>query len=162
VDRDDRVGVTVAAAPFPLWRVFEDIRATAPITPEHARYVGAETKLIDGRRARPGALARGVEYYVAVAPNAYEEIRTSLGAWMGYALAPRRRTTDPEDAGWIVTWGATPAELGVHAGRPKLVVRRNSGHVATSVRRVVTPPVIFAAAMAPLLLTQAGEDQSAR
>ena len=36
-------------------------------------------------------------------------------------------------------------------------------HVATSVRRVITSPVVFAAAMAPLLLwPRARGDQSAR
>jgi hypothetical protein len=35
-------------------------------------------------------------------------------------------------------------------------------HVATSVRRVVTAPVLFAAALAPLLLVAAAENQPPR
>ena len=121
-----RSAATVAAAPFTLWRVVEDIRATAPITPEHARYVGAETKLIDGELAeRIGARIRERARPTTsrVAPDAYSEIRESLALWLGYALVPRRRVRDPADADWIVTWGATPAELGLRAGEPRLVGR---------------------------------------
>ena len=119
------LGLTVAGAPFTLWRVVEDIRETAPIEPDHARYVGAETKLIDGELALDVGerIPPDETYYVAVAPDAYSEIRDSLGPWLGYALAPRRRVRDPEDADWIVTWGATPAELGLPAGEPRLVGR---------------------------------------
>jgi hypothetical protein len=119
------LGLTLAGAPFTLWRVAEDIRETAPIEPDHARYVGAETKLIDGVLAlEVGArLPVDATYYVAVAPGAFSEIRDSLGPWLGYALAPRRQVRDPADADWIVTWGATPAELGVPAGEPQLVGR---------------------------------------
>ena len=119
------LGGTVAAAPFTLWRVVEDIRATAPISAEHARYVGAETKLIDGELAeRIGVpIGEGETYYVGVAPDAYSEIRDSLALWLGYALVPRRRVREPGDADWIVTWGATPAELGLRAGEPRLVGR---------------------------------------
>ena len=90
------LGATLAAAPFTLWRVVEDIRETAPISAEHARYVGAETKLIDGELAeRIGAqIPEDSTYYVAVAPDAYSEIRESLALWLGYALVPRRRVRD--------------------------------------------------------------------
>jgi len=116
---------TVAGAPYTVWRVVADIRETAPISAEHARYVGAETKLIDGELAeRIGfPIPPEASYYVAVAPGAYSEIRESLGNWLGYALLPRRRVRDPADAEWIVTWGATPAELGLRAGDPRLVGR---------------------------------------
>jgi hypothetical protein len=119
------LALTVAGAPYTVWRVVEDIRETAPISAEHARYVGAETKLIDGELAqRIGSpIPPGGSYYVAVAPSAYSEIRESLGNWLGYALLPRRRVLDPKDAEWIVTWGATPAELGLRAGEPSLVGR---------------------------------------
>jgi hypothetical protein len=119
------LAVTIAGAPYTLWRVVEDIRETAPISAEHARYVGAETKLIDGELAeRIGApMPAGATYYVAVAPDAYSEIRESLGHWLGYALLPRRRVTEPAEAEWIVTWGATPDELGLRAGEPRLVGR---------------------------------------
>lgn len=119
------LGISVAGAPFTLWRVVEDIRETAPITAEHARYVGAETKLVDGELVlRIGAsIPEGDSYYVAVAPDAFSEIRASLALWMGYALVPRRRLRDPREADWIVTWGATPAQLGLDAGRPRLVGR---------------------------------------
>jgi hypothetical protein len=119
------LGLTVAGAPFTTWRVLEDIRETAPISPEHARYVGAETKLIDGELAeRIGfGIRKDETYYVAVAPSAHGEIRASLALWLGYALAPRRRTADPRNADWIVTWGAPPASLGLDAGTPILVGR---------------------------------------
>lgn len=119
------LGLTAAGAPFTTWRVLQDIWETAPISAEHARYVGAETKLIDGELAeRIGVgIPEGDAYYVAVAPLAHEEIRESLALWLGYALAPRRRTADPREADWIVTWGATPSRLGLEAGRPRLVGR---------------------------------------
>jgi hypothetical protein len=119
------LGSTVAAAPFTLWRVVEDIRETGPVSAEHARYVGAETKLIDGELAeRIGApIANQATYFVAVAADAHSEIRESLALWLGYALVPRRRVREPEDADWIVTWGATPRALGLRAGEPRLVGR---------------------------------------
>lgn len=119
------LAITVAGAPFTLWRVVHDIRETAPIEPVHATYVGAEAKLIDGEVVeRIGAdIPAGDTYYVAVAPDAYFEIREGLSLWMGYALIPRRQIRDPRDADWIVTWGATPAQLGLDAGTPRLVAR---------------------------------------
>lgn len=119
------LALTVAGAPFTTWRVLEDIRETAPISAQHARYVGAETKLIDGDLAeRIGSgIPEDDTYYVAVAPSAYSEIQESLALWLGYALAPRRRVADPRDAHWIVTWGAPPARLGLDAGPPRLIGR---------------------------------------
>ena len=89
------LAVSVASAPFTTWRVLEDIRRTAPITAEHARYVGAETKLIDGELVeRIAALVPADQtYHVAVDPRAYVEIRESLALWMGYALVPRPQVT---------------------------------------------------------------------
>ena len=131
---DDRVltflvtcslAATLAGAPYTLWRVLEDIRATAPVTPEHAEYVGAETKLIDGELVRriEAEIPPGETYYVRVAPDAYTEIRQSLALWLGYELVPRSQTRAPEEADWIVTWGAPPGELGLRAGAPRLVGR---------------------------------------
>lgn len=119
------LGLTVAGAPFTVWRVLVDVRETAPISAEHARYVGAETKLIDGELVeRIGAgIPEGASYYVAVAPGSYEEIRVSLDEWMGYALAPRPQTDDPRSAAWIVTWGARPEQLGMPTGRTRIVGR---------------------------------------
>jgi hypothetical protein len=131
---DDRVltvivtcslAATVAGAPYTLWRVLEDIRATGPVTPEHAEYVGAETKLIDGELVRriEAEIPRGETYYVRVSPDAYVEIRESLALWLGYELVPRSQTREPEAADWIVTWGAPPAELGLRAEAPRLMGR---------------------------------------
>lgn len=119
------LALTAAAAPFTLWRVTEDIRETAPITAEHARYVGAETKLIDGELVEQiaGLIPEDATYMVAVAPGAYLEIRESLAHWLGYALIPRRQVRFPRTAEWIVAWGATPAGLGIRAARPHLVGR---------------------------------------
>ena len=115
----------LAGAPFTLGRVVVDIRETAPLTPEHAEYVGAETKLIDGELVRrvESEIPAGDTYYVRVAPDAYSEIRESLALWLGYELVPRPQARDPEDADWIVTWGAPPARLGIRAGAPKLIGR---------------------------------------
>ena len=132
--RDDRpvallvtgaLAVTAAAAPFTVWRVLVDIRETAPITSEHAEYVGAETKLIDGELVRrvEAAIPPHETYHVRVARDAYVEIRESLGRWLGYELLPRRQTREPEEASWLVAWGRTPAELGLRAGRPRLIGR---------------------------------------
>ena len=119
------LGVTLAAAPYTLWRVLYDIRESAAFTADHARYVGAETKLIDGLLVEQVAalIPERADYFVAVAPDGFSEIRESLGQWMGYALIPRRRTLSPREAEWIVTWGATPAQLGLRAGTPQLVGR---------------------------------------
>lgn len=116
---------TVAGAPYTTWRVLQDIRETGPISSQHARYVGAETKLIDGELVeRIGArIPLGDAYFVAVAPSAYVEIRQSVAAWLGYALAPRRRTADSREADWVITWGAAPARLGLAAEQPRLVGR---------------------------------------
>src|SRR5687768_4344862 len=86
------VAVSVAGAPFTLWRVGVDIRETSRFSATHKRYVGAETKLVDGELAeRVGALIPpGDTYYVAVAPDAHSEIRESLAFWLGYAFVPRR------------------------------------------------------------------------
>ena len=71
-------------------------------------------------------------YYVAVAPDAYFEIRESLALWMGYALVPRRRVRDAREADWIVAWGATPAQLESRRGRsaarrPEPALRARAG-----------------------------------
>lgn len=131
---DDRVlatlvlgalAATVAGGPFVLWRVLVDIRETAPLTPEHAEYVGAETKLIDGELVRrvEARIARDETYAVRVAPESHGEIRESLALWLGFELVPRRQTRRAEAAEWLVTWGATPDELGLRAGAPRLVGR---------------------------------------
>jgi hypothetical protein len=119
------LAIMVGGAPYTVWRVVEDIRRTSPIAPEHARYVGAETKLADGELVeRIGtSIPERETYYVAVAPDAYFELQASLALWMGYALIPRRQVRDPADADWIVTWGATPAQLRLVADRPRLVGR---------------------------------------
>jgi hypothetical protein len=119
------LAITLAGAPYTLWRVVEDIRRTAPIAPEHARYVGAETKLADGELVeRIGtSIPERETYYVAVAPDAYFELQASLALWMGYALIPRRQVRDPAEADWVVTWGATPGQLRLVADRPRLVGR---------------------------------------
>lgn len=119
------LAVTVAGLPFTIWRVGVDIRETSRFSAEHKRYVGAETKLIDGRLAERVGLVvpRDASYYVAVAPRAHHEIGESLALWLGYALLPRRRVREPELAEWIVTWGATPQRLGLAAGAPRLIGR---------------------------------------
>jgi len=119
------LAVCLAGAPFTLWRVVADIRATAPLTPEHAEYVGAETKLIDGELVRriEQLIPRGDSYAVAVWPTAHVEIRESLALWLGYELLPRRQTRRPRAADWVITWGATPTELGLRTGPPRLVGR---------------------------------------
>jgi hypothetical protein len=117
--------LTIAVAPFTLWRVAVDIRETSPITAEHARFVGAETKLIDGELVEEiaGLLPQDATYSVAVAPGAYLEIRESLAHWLGYALIPRRQVRDARAGGWIVVWGATPADLGIRAHKTRLIGR---------------------------------------
>lgn len=119
------LAVTVAGAPFGLWRVVEDIRKTAPITPEHARYVGAETKRIDGELVESVAalIPRNATYGVVVSEGAYAAIREGLPYWLGYALLPRRQARDARGAEWIVAWGGTPASLGIRARPPQLVGR---------------------------------------
>ena len=119
------LAATVAGAPFTLWRVLVDIRETAPITPEHAEYVGAETKLIDGELVRQieTRIPAAETYYVRVSPDAYIEIRESLRLWLGYELLPRRQTRRARAADWIVTWGATTAQLGLRSGPPRLIGR---------------------------------------
>jgi len=115
----------LAGAPFTLWRVLADIRETAPVTPEHAEYVGAETKLIDGELVRriERLIPREDSYGVGVSPDAYVEVRESLALWLGYELVPRRQARRPQEAEWVVTWGATPAELGLRTRPPRLVGR---------------------------------------
>jgi len=119
------LALTAAAAPYTLWRVTEDIRETAPITAAHARYVGAETKLVDGELVERivELIPENATYAVAVAPGAYVEIRESLAQWLGYALLPRRQLRVAAVAEWIVAWGAPPATLGIRAVRPTLVGR---------------------------------------
>jgi len=65
----------------------------------------------------------GETYYVRVSPDAYIEIRESLRLWLGYELLPRRQTRRARAADWIVTWGATPARLGLRSGPPRLIGR---------------------------------------
>ncbi len=119
------LALTVAVAPFTLWRVAEDIRRTAPITPEHARFVGAETKLVDGELVERIAalIPKTATYAVVIAPDSYVEIRQSLAQWLGYALIPRRQLRSWRAAEWVVVWGATLADLNVLATRPQLVGR---------------------------------------
>ena len=119
------LAATVAGAPFTLWRVLVDIRETAPITPEHAQYVGAETKLIDGELVRrvEALIPEGATYYVGFSPDAYIEIRESLRLWLGYELLPRRQARSAVRADWIIAWGATPSELGLGIAAPRLVGR---------------------------------------
>jgi hypothetical protein len=133
------VAVTVAGAPYTLWRVGVDIRETSRFSATHKRYVGAETKLVDGELAeRVGALIPpGDTYYVAVAPDAHSEIRESLALWLGYAFVPRRRVRTEAEADWVVTWGATPAQLDLTTAAPRLVGRN---------RLVEREPVYLAAA----------------
>jgi hypothetical protein len=133
------VAVSVAGAPFTLWRVGVDIRETSRFSATHKRYVGAETKLVDGELAeRVGALIPpGDTYFVAVAPDAHSEIRESLALWLGYAFVPRRRVRTEAEADWVVTWGATPAELDLATAPPTLVGRN---------RLVEREPVYVAAA----------------
>jgi hypothetical protein len=133
------LGVTVGGAPYTLWRVGVDIRETSRFSAAHKRFVGAETKLIDGALAeRVGALIPPDDtYYVAVAPDAHSEIRESLAPWLGYALVPRRRVRTEAEADWVVAWGATPTELELATAAPRLVGRN---------RLVEREPVYLAAA----------------
>ena len=79
--------------------------------------------LVTGLLSMTIAAAPFTLWRVAVAPSAYLEIRQSLAQWLGYALIPRRQVRDARSGGWVVVWGATPADLGIHVLRTRLVGR---------------------------------------
>ena len=126
------LAATLAGAPYTLWRVLEDIRATAPVTPR-ARRVRRRRDEAHRRRARP--TARGADparetYYVARRARRLRRdpaVARALARLRARAAQPDDAT--PEAADWIVTWGAPP-------GRARPARRSDRGSsAATGCRR---------------------------
>jgi hypothetical protein len=114
----------LAAGPFVLWRVVEDIRYTSRLTSQQAEEVGAGRYGIDERvfaRVRQ-LVPPDATYAVEAGPSIGERTRVALPFWAAFTLAPRVRVEDPRRAEWIVTWGLPPERLGVNTADETVIV----------------------------------------
>jgi hypothetical protein len=121
------LATTVAAAPFVLWRVVEDIRYTSRLTTVQAEEIGADMNGLDEQvfeRVR-AMVPSDATYAIAVDPDLHWRQREALPKWAGFSLLPRVRVDDPARADWIVSWGVPPAELGVDVADETEIVQHD-------------------------------------
>lgn len=103
--------VGVAAAPFQIWRVVQDIRYTTSLDPWLAERYGVSVfeihpSLYDKvlERVPPEAT-----YALRVAPGIDDVTRGAFEQWALTTLLPRRAVAPDGDTRWIVTLGIRPA-----------------------------------------------------
>lgn len=114
---------TVAAGPFVLWRVVEDIRYTSRLTSEQAERVPADVNGIDEEvLERVRTIVPPDATYAIAAGRAVADRERPLRTWSTLSLLPRIPVSDPEDAEWVVTWGLPPSRLGVDVADERVIV----------------------------------------
>jgi hypothetical protein len=110
------LATAVGLAPFTAWRVAQDIRYTSGISRPVAERIGAYENYLDGSAFDDIAAAvppRATYYVTADEGIEPERARSAFSVWAYTALLPRRAVARPDEAGWLVTWGVHPSELGV-------------------------------------------------
>jgi hypothetical protein len=144
------LGVAATALPWELWSRAHDLQnavseAGGPAAP------GAATAVERGASAAASLLRELAD------PSSWLALVLLAAAAVALGLV-RRRSRSLALFTLAVGAGALASLLAVYVVTPLDF----DYHVATSVRRVVTAPVLFAAALAPLLLVAAAEDQPPR
>jgi hypothetical protein len=118
------LATTVAAGPFVLWRVVEDIRYTARLTTQQAEEIGANMNGLDERvfdRIR-ALVPPDATYAIEAAPDIDWRRREALPKWAGFSLLPRIRVEDPARADWVVSWGVPPSRLNLEVADETVIV----------------------------------------
>lgn len=107
----------LVSAPFTAWAFVSDVRAARDLSPFDAARVGAESNGIDttviDRIAR--RIPEQARYAIVLAPGADPDITSVFRIWALTVLLPRVAVADARKAEWVVTFGASPARLGVSA-----------------------------------------------
>lgn len=102
--------VTLGAAPFLAWRIVDDLRYTTALTVYDRSVAGPvqsylQPYLLD---RVPSLIPADDTYATAVGPAVrYDAARKAFPSLALQTLFPRRSTT-PERAQWIVSWGIRP------------------------------------------------------
>ena len=118
------LATTVAAGPFVLWRVVEDIRYTSRLTAQQAEEIGANMNGLDERvfdRVRE-LVPPDATYAIEAAPGLDRRIREALPKWAAFSLLPRVPVADLERADWIVSWGVPPSRLGLDVAEQRVIL----------------------------------------
>lgn len=107
----------LVSAPFTAWAFVGDVRAARGFSTFDAARVGAESNGIDTRVI--DRIARRIpehaSYAIVLAPGADPDVTAVFRIWTLTVLLPRVAVADSRKAEWIVTFGASPAQLGVPA-----------------------------------------------
>ena len=103
--------VTVAAAPYLIWHVAEDVRHTGALSAYDAAVAGPvqaylQPYLLDGV---PRLVPRQATYATVVSGAVpYAPARAAFPALALQTLFPRRSVRDPRQADYVVSWGVRP------------------------------------------------------
>ena len=131
--------VTVAAAPYTLWRIGTDIRHTSGLNAGDRAGAGPIQAFLQPYLLDPAVplIPTDARYFTAVSGEIRREARQGFRPLAANVLFPRVSVERPEDADWIVAWGVDPRTLdvpvtdvtqarGAQAGYPPLWVARVS------------------------------------
>ena len=105
----------VVSAPFTAWSLVKDIRVSRNYSTFQADRVGPEgngldTTVVDRVAER---IPTSATYAFVIAPKGAETIGTVFRIWAEAVLLPRHEVAKPSKGEWVISFGASPARLGV-------------------------------------------------
>lgn len=123
--------------PFTLWSTVSDIRAAHGYSRFEAARVGPEDNGIDttvvDRIAK--RIPRHSTFVLRFAPGVEPAISSVFRVWSLTALLPRVALSDAQTADWIITFGASPRQLGLDASAVRKIRSSRNPHLSAWVGR---------------------------
>jgi hypothetical protein len=113
----------IVSAPFTAWSLVKDIRVSRDYSTFQADRIGPEgngldTTVVDRVAER---IPTSGTYAFVIAPKGAETIGTVFRIWAEAVLLPRHEVAKPSKGQWVVSFGASPAMLGVSARAVRII-----------------------------------------
>jgi hypothetical protein len=130
--------VTVAAAPYTLWRISEDVRYTSGLNDDDRAGAGPIQTFLQPYLLDPAVplIPEEARYFTAVSDEIRREARQGFRPLAMNVLFPRVSVERPAQADWIVAWGVDPRGLGVAVSDVTRVREAQAGYPPVWVARV--------------------------
>jgi hypothetical protein len=130
--------ITVAAVPYTLWRISEDVRYTSGLNDDDRAGAGPIQTFLQPYLLDPAVplIPEEARYFTAVAAGIRREARQGFRPLAMDVLFPRVSVERPEEAEWIVAWGVDPRTLGVAVSEVTRVREAQAGYPPVWVARV--------------------------
>lgn len=120
-----------AIAPFEAWAVVKNARASRALSTFAADRFGPESNGIDttvlDRAAR--RIPKHATYVIALSPRANAAAADVFADWAQAELLPRIRVADPGAARWVITFGASPRQLGISASAVRFIASKRDSRL---------------------------------